>query len=99
MSRRPPKPLSAEEIQTRMEELPAWRVEDNRLRRSFQFDSFVTAFGWMASCALVAEAHNHHPDWTNVYNRVEVTLWTHEADGLTERDFRLAREMSRLAAA
>lgn len=98
MGHRPPPPFSAEEIDTRMEELPGWRVEEGRLRREFQFDSFVAAFGWMASCALIAESLNHHPDWKNVYNRVEVELWSHDSGGLTDRDFRLAREMSRLAA-
>lgn len=90
--------LSESEIQRRVAELPGWTAEDRCLRRTFEFGSFVTAFGWMASVALVAEAMNHHPEWKNVYGRVEVALSSHDAGGVTERDFRLAAEMSRLGA-
>jgi 4a-hydroxytetrahydrobiopterin dehydratase len=76
---------------------PGWELRGDRIARSFRFGDFVAAFGWMASVALVAERLNHHPDWKNVYDRVEVELTTHDAGGLTERDFELAAAMDRLA--
>jgi 4a-hydroxytetrahydrobiopterin dehydratase len=90
-------PLSQDEIDERAAALSGWRVEADRLRRTFQFESFVAAFGWMAQVALVAEKLDHHPDWKNVYNRVEVELYSHDIGALSDRDFRLAAEMSRLA--
>jgi 4a-hydroxytetrahydrobiopterin dehydratase len=67
------------------------------LRKTFGFADFVEAFAWMTAVALVAEKLDHHPDWTNVYHRVDVALWTHDAGGITERDFELAAAMDRLA--
>ena len=73
-----------------------WEEVEGRdaIRRTFKFGSFVEAWGWMSRMALVAEKMNHHPEWTNVYNRVEVTLTTHDADGLSQLDVDLADEMS-----
>jgi 4a-hydroxytetrahydrobiopterin dehydratase len=90
-------PLSKEEIERRLAALDGWKFEDGRLKRRFKFDGFVGAFGWMASVALVAEKLDHHPDWKNVYDRVDVELLTHDAGGVTERDFDLARQMTDLA--
>jgi 4a-hydroxytetrahydrobiopterin dehydratase len=90
--------LSAEEVQTRLATLNGWTVKDGKLHRDYQFGSFVKAFGWMASVALCAESANHHPEWFNVYGKVSVDLATHDAGGITEKDFALAREMDRLAA-
>ena len=79
--------------------LPAWRMAEGRdaLQRTFKFKDFSEAFGFMARAALVAEKMDHHPEWTNVWSRVEVTLSTHDAGGLTERDVKLAEAMDRLA--
>jgi 4a-hydroxytetrahydrobiopterin dehydratase len=76
--------------------LPAWRMADGRdaVQRTFKFKDFGEAFGFMARAALVAEKMDHHPEWTNVWNRVEVTLSTHDAGGLTERDIKLALAVS-----
>ena len=90
-------PLSQQEIAERVAVLADWRVDDGKLRRTFRFDSFVAAFGWMAQVALVAEKLDHHPDWKNVYNRVEVELSSHDIGALSDNDFRLAAEMTRLA--
>ena len=78
-----------------------WAVVEGRdaIRKSFVFRSFVEAFGWMTQVAIWAEKLNHHPEWSNVYKKVEVTLTSHDAGGLTERDVRLALRMDRLAAA
>ena len=79
--------------------LPSWRMADGRdaIQRTFKFKDFSEAFGFMARAALVAEKMDHHPEWTNVWNRVEVTLSTHDAGGLTERDVKLAEAMDKLA--
>ena len=67
------------------------------ITRKFKFKDFNEAFGFMARAALIAEKLDHHPEWFNVYNRVEVTLATHDAGGVTERDIKLAEAMNRLA--
>ncbi|MFS8829565.1 4a-hydroxytetrahydrobiopterin dehydratase [Synechococcus sp. R8-2] len=92
-----PVKLSEAEIQAKLENLPGWSLQDGKLHRQFQFRSFVEAFGWMSSVALVAESMGHHPEWTNVYNRVRVHLTTHDAGGITELDFTLAQRMNELA--
>src|SRR4051794_20170855 len=80
------------------DEIPdGWAVVDGRLHREFQFADFVEAFGFMASAALVAEKMDHHPDWSNVYNKVVVDLWSHDVRAITDRDRRLAERMNALA--
>jgi 4a-hydroxytetrahydrobiopterin dehydratase len=78
-----------------LQELPNWSAAADRdaITREFRFASFSAAFGWMTRVALAAEALDHHPEWFNVYNRVEVTLATHDAGGVTEFDVRLAKVM------
>jgi 4a-hydroxytetrahydrobiopterin dehydratase len=77
----------------------AWTMVNGRdaITRSFKFTDFNAAFGFMARAALVAEKLDHHPEWFNVYNRVDVVLSTHDAGGLTERDIKLAEAMDRIA--
>jgi 4a-hydroxytetrahydrobiopterin dehydratase len=79
--------------------LPAWRLADGRdvIQKTFKFKDFSEAFGFMARAALVAEKMDHHPEWANVWNRVDVTLSTHSAGGLTELDVKLAEAMDRIA--
>lgn len=81
-----------------LEQLDGWRRDGNTLRKRFEFKDFSEAFGWMARVALAAEKADHHPDWTNVYNRVDVALSSHDVGGITERDFDLAAAMDRLYA-
>ncbi len=94
----PRQPLSRTEVDARLAGIPGWTLADGKLCRTFAFSDFIEAFGFMASAALVAQQLDHHPDWHNVYNRVEIALWTHDAGGLTELDFRLAAKLSELAA-
>lgn len=72
-----------------------WKIVDNRdaIFKKFKFKSFIQAFSWMTSVAIIAEKMDHHPEWANVYNTVEVTLTTHSAGGLTKLDLALARKM------
>jgi 4a-hydroxytetrahydrobiopterin dehydratase len=71
-----------------------WKEENNKLVRSFEFKDFVSAFGFMSRVALLAEKANHHPEWTNVYNKVEIRLCSHDAgDVVTEKDRELAAKI------
>jgi 4a-hydroxytetrahydrobiopterin dehydratase len=83
-----------------LEELSGWAVVEGRdaLRKTFKFKNFNQAWGFMTRVALAAEAQNHHPEWSNVYNRVEILLTTHDCDGLSERDAKLARSIETFAA-
>jgi 4a-hydroxytetrahydrobiopterin dehydratase len=86
------KKLSDAQIQENLEQLDGWTVEDGKLHKEFQFDNFVSAFGFMTQLALVAESLNHHPEWFNVYNRVTIDLTTHDAGGISELDFQWAKQ-------
>jgi 4a-hydroxytetrahydrobiopterin dehydratase len=79
--------------------LPAWSIVADRdaIQKTFKFKDFNEAFGFMTRAALVAEKMDHHPEWTNVWNRVEVTLATHSAGGLTNLDVKLAEAMDKIA--
>ena len=79
--------------------LAGWSAapQADAIAKTFRFADFAAAFAWMTRCAAVAESMNHHPDWRNVYNRVEVVLTTHSAKGLTDLDLELAAAMNRLA--
>lgn len=86
-------PLSTTERTEALASLPEWRLVDGRdaIRRDLRFADFNAAFAFMTRVALMAEKLDHHPEWCNVYNRVEITLSTHDAGGLTARDIGLAR--------
>ena len=77
---------------------PDWTHEPVRdaITRQFKFDDFAQAFGFMASVAIIAEKMDHHPEWSNAYNRVDILLTTHDADGLSERDAKLAEAIEAL---
>jgi 4a-hydroxytetrahydrobiopterin dehydratase len=77
-------------------QLAGWTLEENTIVRNFKFKSFVDAFSFMTAIALIAEKMNHHPDWSNSYNKVNVTLTTHEANGITQRDFDLASSIDQI---
>ena len=88
--------MSSDEIAQHLQQLPDWALQQNTLRRSFEFADFVEAFGFMSQVALLAERNDHHPDWSNVYNRVVINLSTHAAGGITALDFKLAKLISQL---
>jgi 4a-hydroxytetrahydrobiopterin dehydratase len=83
-----------------LKDLPEWREVDGRdaIARKFQFRDFNQAFAFMTRAALLAEKMDHHPEWFNVYNKVEITLSTHDAGGVTEKDIAMAKEMDGYAA-
>ncbi|MDT6939925.1 4a-hydroxytetrahydrobiopterin dehydratase [Brucella pseudogrignonensis] len=91
--------LTEEELKQALSELEGWHKLDDRdaISKSFKFKDFNAAFGFMARAALYAEKLDHHPEWFNVYNRVDVTLSTHSENGITELDIKLARKMNAIA--
>jgi 4a-hydroxytetrahydrobiopterin dehydratase len=89
--------LSPNDLDAALSELGTWSIQNEKLHRQFQFASFVEAFGFMSSAALVAESMGHHPEWFNVYNRVTVDLTTHDSGGITHLDVELAKRMNQLA--
>lgn len=92
---------SPQEIQRALVELNQaaelnWKIQQEKLHKTFVFKDFITAFGFMSSVALQAEKLNHHPEWCNVYNRVKIDLTTHEVKGISARDFELATRIESL---
>ena len=85
------KPFTELQILSGLKELDGWEYEDNAIHTSFEFDDFKDTFSVMTRIAFEAEKMNHHPDWSNVYNTLQITLSTHDADGLTAKDFELAK--------
>ncbi len=88
--------LSAAEIERELATLPGWQLDGDGFRREFHFRDFVEAFGFMSRVALLSESMDHHPEWSNVYNRVSIRLTTHDAGGISARDVRLARAIDAL---
>ncbi|MDG2410863.1 MAG: 4a-hydroxytetrahydrobiopterin dehydratase [Halioglobus sp.] len=90
--------LSQEALTARLAQLPGWTLQGDKLSRQFSFTDFIEAFGFMSRIALLAEKMNHHPEWSNVYNRVAINLTTHDAGGISNRDFQLAESINQLLA-
>ena len=90
--------LTAIERDQALTELPDWSLREDGLAitRAFKFKNFSQAFAFMTRVALIAEKQDHHPEWSNVYNRVSITLTTHDAGGLSERDVKAARAINKL---
>ena len=88
--------LSQTAVDSLLAELPAWtlREDGKAITRTFKFEDFNAAFGFMTRVALYADKHDHHPEWSNVYNTVNITLTTHDADGLSARDGAMARAIA-----
>lgn len=93
--------LDAVALAQALKEMPGWELHEDGLAIScsFRFENFRQAFAFMTECALWAEKFDHHPEWFNVYSRVDVTLTTHDAKGVTDRDLKLARAMNGAAKA
>ena len=91
--------LTAAERATALKDLPGWQLVEGRdaIQRSFKFKNFNEAWGFMNRVALMAEKADHHPEWFNVYNRVDILLTTHDCNGLSQRDVTLANDINKLA--
>jgi 4a-hydroxytetrahydrobiopterin dehydratase len=90
-------PLSSDAIAQLPEQLPAWTLKEGKLHRELRFADFSEAFGFMTRVALSAEQLNHHPEWSNVWNRVVINLTTHDCGGLSNLDLELAERIDALA--
>jgi 4a-hydroxytetrahydrobiopterin dehydratase len=90
------KKLSEAEIRAALQDLSGWTVLNGKLHREYKFTDFIHAFGFMASGAIAAEAMGHHPEWLNVYNRLNVDLTTHDAGGISAKDIELAGKLDAL---
>jgi 4a-hydroxytetrahydrobiopterin dehydratase len=88
--------LSENQIAAELKKLPGWSVVNGNLHRVFEFKDFSQAFAFMTRVALAAEKMDHHPDWSNAWNKVTVDLSTHSAGGLTQNDFDLAEKMQQI---
>ena len=88
--------LSKQEIRAGLSRLDGWSVVKGNLHRVFEFKDFTQAFRFMKRVALAADRMNHHPDWSNVYNKVTINLSTHSAGGLTKDDFELAKQIQKI---
>lgn len=91
--------LTDAELDDALLELPEWTLRDDKqaIERKFKFADFNEAFGFMTRVALLADKQDHHPEWSNVYNRVEIILTTHDAGGLSQRDVKMAKAIDRIA--
>ena len=91
--------LTEQEAKEGVVVLDGWELSrgGDAIRRNFKFGDFVEAWGFMTRVAMLAEKQDHHPEWSNVYNKVEIELTTHDCDGLSDRDMKLAAEIDKLA--
>jgi 4a-hydroxytetrahydrobiopterin dehydratase len=97
-ARMPTAKLEADDVASRLTALAGWTLQAGKLHREYRFADFVEAFGFMTSVALIAERMNHHPEWFNVWSTVRIDLTTHDAAGISAKDFELAAQIERLAA-
>ena len=90
-------PLPADELDAAVEQLPGWALVEGKLHAELRFADFAAAFGFMAAAATEAARLDHHPEWSNVYNKVEIVLSTHDAGGVSDKDVALAKFIDRVA--
>lgn len=88
---------SKAQLDTFLAENPSWSVNDAKLYKAFQWPDFTQAFAFMCEVAFLAEKQNHHPEWFNVYGKVQISLTTHEFDGISDRDFSLVNSIEKIA--
>lgn len=92
------KPFNPEDVRAKLKSHSGWHFHNNQLEKKFQFTDFSEAFAFMTRVAFIAEKLNHHPDWTNIYNQVVIRLSTHDAGGITNKDFEFAQQADGLQA-
>jgi 4a-hydroxytetrahydrobiopterin dehydratase len=86
--------MTSEQIEVELKNLAGWELKNEKLHREIKFKNFIQAFGFMTQVAILAEQMDHHPEWFNVYSRVKIDLTTHEASGISQRDFDLAQKIN-----
>ena len=89
--------LSNKQLNEYLEDLDGWSIENEKLSKTFKFSSFIQAFGFMTQVAITSETMDHHPEWSNVYNRVEINLVTHSEGGITKLDIELAMKVDSIS--
>lgn len=89
--------LDERELRSALQRLSGWEIKNEKLHREYKFADFAHAFGFMATAAVLIEKLNHHPEWSNVYNRVSVDLTTHDSGGITHKDVELAGVLESIA--
>jgi 4a-hydroxytetrahydrobiopterin dehydratase len=92
------KPFTELQILSRLKDMEGWEYKENAIHTLFEFDNFKDAFSMMTRIAFEVEKLNHHPDWSNVYSTLQISLSTHDAGGVTEKDFQLAKMINALVA-
>lgn len=90
--------LTDKEIESEVNKMPGWKVVNGKLSKSFEFKDFIEAFSFMTSVAMHAEKMNHHPEWFNVYNKVNIDLVTHDLNGISNYDMKLANAINKIQA-
>jgi|ERR671923_2884387 4a-hydroxytetrahydrobiopterin dehydratase len=90
------KKLTEQEVEQQVTKLQGWKLANGKLNKTFEFDNFVQAFGFMTKVAMHAEKMDHHPEWFNVYNRITIDLVTHDVGGLSNYDIKLAEIINKL---
>jgi 4a-hydroxytetrahydrobiopterin dehydratase len=93
------KPLQDSEVEARLEKFEGWSFNENAIHTKLEFENFKEAFAAMTRIAFEAEALQHHPEWFNVYNNLEISLSTHDAQGVTNKDFELAERIEKIISA
>ena len=88
--------LSEEEAKSIQKEIPGWSLEGKEIKKEWHFESFIEAFAFMTKVALISEAMNHHPNWSNAYSSVKINLSTHDLGGLSNKDIELARAINKV---
>ena len=88
--------IDKNQINSFIEKNPSWIIENKTIKKEFKFDDFIDAFGFMSKVALLSEKMDHHPNWQNTYNKVKIELTTHDKDGITNNDLKLAESIDKL---
>ncbi|MCG3209447.1 MAG: putative pterin-4-alpha-carbinolamine dehydratase [Anaerolineae bacterium] len=92
----PAEKMTSSQIEQELANLDGWALKNGKLHRELKFKNFVEAWGFMSQVAMLAEKANHHPEWSNVWNQVVIDLTSHDVQGISERDFKLARKINEL---
>ena len=88
--------LEQNQLDSFIEKNPSWMIDHKTIKKEYKFDNFIDAFGFICKVALLSEKMDHHPNWQNIYNKVKIELTTHDKDGITTNDIKLAKSIDKL---